>query len=268
MNETILASEPTLRFGFGANWRRFLSVLTEHRIGLAQQSLKQILEVEDLKAKTFLDVGCGSGLFSLVARRLGARVYSFDYDPESVACARKVKDRYCSVDREWILEVGSALDKEYLKSLGTFDVVYSWGVLHHTGDMWQAMENVHCLVKPGGKLVIAIYNDQGWKSAYWKWVKKAYNWNLTTAILLICLHLPYLIVGRWIVRRITHRRSLERGMSLWYDMIDWLGGHPFEVATPEQIQAFYHHREFILSQSNTCGTRLGCNEFVFVKNRL
>jgi 2-polyprenyl-6-hydroxyphenyl methylase/3-demethylubiquinone-9 3-methyltransferase len=109
MNETILASEPTLRFGFGANWRRFLSVLTEHRIGLAQQSLKQILEVEDLKAKTFLDVGCGSGLFSLVARRLGARVYSFDYDPESVACARKVKDRYCSVDREWILEVGSAL---------------------------------------------------------------------------------------------------------------------------------------------------------------
>jgi 2-polyprenyl-6-hydroxyphenyl methylase/3-demethylubiquinone-9 3-methyltransferase len=106
--------------------------------------------------------------------------------------------------------------------------------------MWQAMENVHCLVKPGGKLVIAIYNDQGWKSAYWKWVKKAYNWNLTTAILLICLHLPYLIVGRWIVRRITHRRSLERGMSLWYDMIDWLGGHPFEVATPEQIQAFYH----------------------------
>ena len=268
MIESVVVNEPTLRFRFGANWIRFLSVLNEQRIDVAQQSLKQTLVVEDLSDKAFLDVGCGSGLFSLVARRLGAKVYSFDYDSESVACSRKLKGRYCPLDSEWSIAVGSALDKEYLSSLGTFDVVYSWGVLHHTGDMWQAMENVDSLVKPGGKLVIAIYNDQGWKSIYWRWIKRAYNLNSICAILLICLHMPYLVGCRWIVRRVTQRRFMERGMSLWYDMIDWLGGFPFEVAKPEQIKAFYRQKGFSLNRSKLCGSRHGCNEFVFVKSRL
>lgn len=265
MSESAIVSESATRFGFGENWTRFLSILNHQRVNIAEQSLKEMLQAEDLKDKTFIDVGCGSGLFSLTARRLGARVYSFDYDPESVACTQELKRRYCPRDAEWTIETGSALDKEYLQSLGQFDVVYSWGVLHHTGDMWQAMENIHTLVRPGGKLALAIYNAQGWKSSYWKWVKRAYNKSRALSIVLTLMHIPYLIGARWLVRMLTHRRSLERGMSLWYDMIDWLGGYPFEMAKPEEIHAFYENKGFGLSQLKTCGGRHGCNEFMFVR---
>src|SRR5213596_3696991 len=119
------------RFEFGKNWSYFLAVLDDARIARAEESLKTMLEVKNLKGKSFLDIGSGSGLFSLAARRLGARVHSFDYDPVSVACARELRREYFPGDQEWTIEEGSALDQNYIKSLGHFDVVYSWGVLHH-----------------------------------------------------------------------------------------------------------------------------------------
>jgi 2-polyprenyl-3-methyl-5-hydroxy-6-metoxy-1,4-benzoquinol methylase len=115
------------RFEFGENWSRFLDVLDDERIFEAEKSLKQMLEVEDLAGKSFLDIGSGSGLFSLAARRLGARVHSFDYDPQSVASTRELRRRYFPEDADWSIEEGSILDEEYVRSLGKFDIVYSWG---------------------------------------------------------------------------------------------------------------------------------------------
>src|SRR5438093_4320793 len=123
------------RFEFGRNWARFLSALDDRKIEAATHSLEKTLGVESLDGKRFLDIGSGSGLFSLAARRLGARVRSFDYDPRSVACAMELRRRYFATDRDWEIGEGSALDAEFLGSLGKFDVVYSWGVLHHTGAM-------------------------------------------------------------------------------------------------------------------------------------
>ncbi len=138
------------RFAFGENWARFLTLLDEDRIHMAEDSLKRMLGVENLHDKSFLDIGSGSGLFSLAARRLGARVHSFDYDPQSVACTHELKQRYFPNDAHWQIEEGSALDQNYLSALGQFDVVYSWGVLHHTGAMWEALGNVTSLVRGGG----------------------------------------------------------------------------------------------------------------------
>ena len=156
------------RFEFGKNWAKFLELLNEQRIAEAEASLRQMLECDDLKGKSFLDIGSGSGLFSLAARRLGARVHSFDYDPHSVACTAELRRRYFPADEAWTVESGSALDAEYLRGLGQFDIVYSWGVLHHTGEMWRALDNAHLPVAPGGRLFIAIYNDTGSQSARWK----------------------------------------------------------------------------------------------------
>ena len=262
MNNEVVPEEEK-RFAFGANWRRFLDEIDMGRVQSAEQSLRSMLAMPEMRGLRLLDIGCGSGLFSLAARRLGATVHSFDFDAESVACAEELKRRFDPGDAEWRIEEGSALDEDYLRSLGSFDVVYSWGVLHHTGDMWRALDLAALPVAPGGRLFIALYNDQGWLSRYWLWVKRIYNTNALGRFAMIALHAPYLFVLRGLVRALRGRRRLPRGMVLWRDMCDWLGGLPFEVAAPGKIVEFYAGRGFDTGLVKTCGRRHGCNEFVF-----
>src|ERR1700737_1325555 len=163
------------RFLFGRNWKGFLKRLNLARIIEAEGNLEEFIGGGSLSGKTFLDIGSGSGLSSLAAHRLGAAVTSFDFDSQSVACTEELRRRYSSGNKSWIVEQGSVLDQEYLAGLGQFDIVYAWGVLHHTGAMWQAMENVKALTKPGGVLFIAIYNDCGEVSRWWLQRKRRYN---------------------------------------------------------------------------------------------
>jgi 2-polyprenyl-3-methyl-5-hydroxy-6-metoxy-1,4-benzoquinol methylase len=271
------AESDRVRFAFGKNWRRFLERLDDERIAQAEDSVRTLLEVSTLSGKSFLDIGSGSGLFSLAARRLGARVRSFDYDAESVACTTILRERYFPGDRNWIIESGSALDATYLSALGSFDVVYSWGVLHHTGDMWRALKYATERVAPGGRLVLAIYNDAGGQSVRWNWIKQTYNLmprflRVPFAVAVVapgelraaagaCARLrPREYVESW-----TRYGEGRRGMCRSRDIIDWVGGYPYEVAKPDVLFDFCRTRGFDLARLKCSSGPLGCNEYVFVR---
>ncbi|MBV8162256.1 MAG: class I SAM-dependent methyltransferase [Acidimicrobiia bacterium] len=260
------------RFQFGENWRAFLLVLDDDRIRAAEASLRSLLGVERLEGKRFLDAGSGSGLFSLAAYRLGATVHSFDYDPQSVACTAELRRRFDGSDENrWVVEQASILDRRRLAAMGVFDVVYSWGVVHHTGAMWGAVGNLVDRVAPGGLLALSIYNDQGRKSRLWAAIKRRYVGASPivqrTMVVLVAGALEgreavgELARGRSPTSRWRHYRE-NRGMSLWHDLVDWVGGWPFEVASPAEVRMFCEQRGVRLVDQRTTGGH-GCNEYVF-----
>ncbi len=260
------------RFGFGKNWKKYIQKMDESRIQHAIQSLLKPLGMDTLNGKQFIDIGSGSGLMSLAAIKSGAKVLSFDYDLESVESTQILKSIYAVENPDWQIEQGSILDTTYVNKLGTFDIVYSWGVLHHTGDMDQAIRNAVKMVNRNGLIYLAIYNHQGIISKLWLLVKRLYNTGFLGRLLVVLLCVPYFYITGFIsdllryrnpVSSIIHYKS-NRGMSYWHDIIDWIGGYPFEFATPAEIinPMLADGFELIYLSSTTS---MGCNEYIFKK---
>jgi 2-polyprenyl-3-methyl-5-hydroxy-6-metoxy-1,4-benzoquinol methylase len=273
---TRIADTPD-RFEFGKNWQSFLKTLDDDRIEQAMTSLQRMLGRESLAGQRFLDLGSGSGLFSLAAYRLGANVVSMDFDPQSVACTQELRRRESASADRWVVRQGSVLDASLMSELGTHDLVYSWGVLHHTGNMRQAIELASHRVKPGGQFFIAIYNDQGGGSRRWLRIKRIYNrlpsWlrPIWVGIIASFYELKFaaarlarlqnpLPFASWSLKR------KDRGMSAWHDWVDWIGGLPFEVATPEAVILPLVREGFQLTNLSTVGNGWGCNQYVFRKS--
>jgi len=255
------------RFSFGKNWASFLKTLDADRIDIAVASLRELLGVDSLQGRTFLDIGCGSGLFSLAARRLGARVTSFDFDADSVDCAQQLRARFDPAPENWTIQQGSALSFEFFQQLGKFDVVYAWGVLHHTGQMWQALNLAGQAVRPGGLLAIAIYHDQGWRSRAWLRVKQIYCSGPLGRWLMKAVFYPWFALRAGLVSLIRGQNEFtgyrrRRGMSITHDWADWLGGLPYEVASYQQLIDFFEARGFSLRRGRPT-RRLGCHELTF-----
>ena len=263
------------RFSFGRNWQKFLENLDDLRIAASEEALREMLGVRNLEGMTFVDAGSGSGLSSLAAMRLGAsRVCSFDFDPQSVECTRLLRQRYFPNATNWTVEEGSVLDTTFLTKVGTFDIVYSWGVLHHTGQMWLALENVSALTKNEGKLFIALYNDEGKISGMWKWIKKSYNRGTIRRWIICSIYFSWLVSRNFAIDIFVKRRNPRgryttdrktRGMSFTRDVLDWLGGYPYEVAAPAEVFDFFKKKGFNLTKMKLVSRGHGNNEFVFSK---
>jgi len=259
-------------FSFGKNWDSFLKNLNDERVRNAECSLKEFLNMETLQSKSFLDIGCGSGLFSLAAYSLGAqKIVSFDVDPLSVDCCQYLRQK-ANEPFHWSVFQGSILDDQTVDKLGAFDIVYSWGVLHHTGNMWKAIGNSAKLVKENGLYYIAIYNkNEGmFGSRFWTAVKKTYN--ACPSLGKFCIEILYIAAAitkdilrlKNPVKTITKYQS-RRGMHWMTDVRDWLGGYPFEFASPEEILSFVRKNfpDFRLQNIKTTNSALGLNWFLF-----
>ena len=257
-----------MRFAFGQNWRSFLGVLDQRRIDEAVRAIQASLGVESLEGRRVLDIGSGSGLSSLAMHRMGAQVVSFDYDPDSVACTEELRRRFAAPGADWKVMQGSVLDPEFMAGLGTYDLVYAWGVLHHTGAMWDAIEQARRRVAPGGTLLLALYNDQGWRSRAWWHIKRLYcsggagRWLVTAAFYpLFALYTFYRDLREGHAPG-THMREYarNRGMSILHDWRDWLGGFPFEVASSKAVADALASDFDMVGCKSTRGW--GCNELV------
>lgn len=261
------------QFSFGKNWQDFLNqVFSEERVRKAEESLIFFLGgKEKIEGKTFIDVGCGSGLFSLAAYRLGAKeVVSIDVDEFSIECTNKLREKY-KEEKKWEVKKGSALDKDFIGSLGKFDIVYSWGVLHHTGNMYQALENVSILMKEQGIFYLAIYNrSRSWwigTSQFWLSVKKLYNKSgYLGKNIIFGLYFLYFLLDSIICLKNPFQRMKKfnrRGMNWYHNVLDWLGGLPYEFAAPYEITNFFAKKS-IYSQKIENGYGLACVEYLLV----
>jgi 2-polyprenyl-3-methyl-5-hydroxy-6-metoxy-1,4-benzoquinol methylase len=249
-------------FSFGDNWQQFSTLLDESRVTDAERSLCVLLGRPTLNGLSLLDIGSGSGLFAIAAARLGARrVVAIDRDRGCLLAARRNAAAFLTADRaqQVVVREGDIL-KGIDEALGRFDIVYAWGSLHHTGNMWRAIENAAAYCAPGGLFVLAIYNATTTAPA-WLRIKRFYNaspWPFRYGMV------AALSAARGLMRvlRGKHPFRVERGMSVWYDAIDWLGGLPYEYATPDAIDKFLVARGFEMIQS-VLTRRSGCNEFVY-----
>jgi len=251
-------------FDFASNWQAFSEQRVDSdRVAIAARSIQSLLQRETLDGVSFLDVGCGSGLFSVAAHRLGAStVLGIDINPRCIEVSKGNRDRLAR-GAPIEFRIASALSTESLRKLGTFDLVYAWGSLHHTGAMWTAIGNVLSLVAPGGTLVLAIYNKHVTSPA-WKLIKRSYNQApVWLQKIMVALFAGIIYIAKFLV---TWRNPLskERGMDFWFDVIDWVGGYPYECATSREVEKFVGGRGFQLRQCVPASVPTGCNEFVFM----
>lgn len=259
-----------LRYGFGKNWANFVKEkLSDEVVESSRAHMATLMKANDLAGKTFLDIGCGSGIHSLAALRMGAeRIISFDYDQDSVTTTQRVRE-WAGSPENWTVFQGSVLDKALMNSIEKADIVYSWGVLHHTGSMWEAVENAAIPLKPGGVFYIALYSSDNYVDpppAYWLDLKRRYNraGPLRKAIMEFQFayrsHIgPALRAGQNPLQ--TIRAYGARGMSYWTDVKDWLGGYPMEFAGLAETQAFVREKAGLELVNLKTGE--GCTEYVF-----
>ncbi len=264
------------RFGFGDNWLNFTRGLSADQISEAEKSVRKLLQCDTLTGQSFVDIGSGSGLFSLVARRLGARVHSFDFDPASVLCTQQLRDRFFPHDPDWIVEQGSILDWNYVQKLGKFDVVYSWGVLHHTGAMHDALRAAATIVAPGGLFAFALYHRTR-MCALWRWEKRWYAGaslkaqQHARAIYIACLRLRFMLSGSDFRSYVANYRSM-RGMDFAHDVHDWMGGYPYESISGPEVHTVMQQLGFAHVRSTPTPLAIGlfgsgCDEYLYRRVR-
>lgn len=260
-----------LRYGFGKNWAEFIEKkLSDSIVRESVDHMRRFMKIDNLSGKTFLDIGCGSGIHSLAALRLGAeKVVAFDYDEHSVATSRKVREWAGVPIEKWAIQQGSVLDLDFMHSLPKSDIVYSWGVLHHTGSMWEAVRNATIPTKADGEFYIALYSSDIYVDPtpeFWIKLKRAYNQADPMTRKLMELKYVYWILIKPELDAGRDPLDLmktygKRGMTAWTDAKDWMGGYPMEFAGLAETQAFCRNVAGLDMVNVLTGE--GCTEYLF-----
>lgn len=205
-------------FAFGKNWLSFAKkAVTKEKIDSGRVHFRNLCAAINFQNKSFLDIGYGQGLALFYAAELGANVSGIDPDIQNIAAVKELK-KYFDTNLSVEPINDSILNERFVKSSEDpgFDVVYSWGVLHHTGNLNSAIHNSIRLTKKDGFLVLAIYNRH-WSSQIWKVIKWLYVVSPPTfkEFLILFFYLP-LKIATWVFVGKSHGNSM-RGMDFYHD---------------------------------------------------
>ena len=266
-----MADPRPMRFEFGKNWQRFVRRnVTPERCDIARNHILAFAGRESLQGVDFLDIGCGSGLHSLAAHEAGAgRIFSFDCDANSVAATATLRAR-AGNPANWHVERGDVLDLDYIAALGKWNFVYSWGVLHHTGNVRQAIRNAQSAVADGGTFYVALYSsDVAPAEVREFWLKKKQEYNLSGAVkrnYLVWWYIWVYMMQRdvkalpsFLRRAAAHK--LTRGMNIFADIRDWLGGWPMEYTFDQEVVGLLEQEHGFRLVNVATGE--ACTEFLF-----
>lgn len=242
------------RFEFGRNWEFYSKRVDEDRIARAVEHLKESFGCDSMEGKTFLDVGSGSGLFSVAACRLGAEVTAFDFDDKSVATSERMLEVFAPSATYRVMR-GDATSAQFIESLPDFDFVYSWGVLHHTGEMWKSLRLLSALVRRGkSRWVLALYNDAGRTSTRWHLLKRIYvSQPWLRPMLIVWTYVEFWLFhqmkaaskGQNPLASWKQYSETSRGMSPFRDIVDWAGGLPYEFVSVDELLAFAEEQNLV-----------------------
>lgn len=263
----------TPQFAFGKNWKSFsASALTQERVDRARADFRDLVKSVPLRGKTFLDIGFGQGLALCLAREDGAIVCGNDIDSKCTEALIMTLRLFPQVDPDSIeVVIGSILDDSVIARLrnlpgvgaaGGFDIVHSWGALHHTGAMDDAIERAASLVRGRGHLIIAIYN-RNWTSPIWSVIKRGFvvSPRLIQRVLIVLFYPLIAVTKAAVTGRNPFRK--DRGMDFYHDVVDWIGGFPYECAKAEEISTKLEALNFELERLIPAAIPTGCNQFVF-----
>lgn len=263
-----------MQFNFGKNWKQFSQkALTLENVKQAEECFDKLFQDISISDKDFIDIGFGQGLSIQIALTKGAKVVGCDINPLCAEVLSENKQFFPeNINKSIPIIVGSILDDKIISELlkkttrgnNGYDIVHSWGVLHHTGDMSKALINSMRLVAPEGFFVVALYNKH-WSSGIWKMIKYFYNFLPNVGkTLLIWFFYPIIFVAKFMV---TFKNPLkkERGMNFYYDVVDWVGGYPYEYASFDEVVSFMKSHGFSLQKGFVANVPTGCNEFIFQK---
>jgi len=255
------------RFHFGKNWQSYAAkALTPARIRQAVAAFERLFDGIELEGRSFLDIGFGQGLTAAIAAIKGCDVLAMDIDPDNLQALELTKKAF-RLERDIKTQIASILDDSFVAGWkGHFDVVHSWGVLHHTGDMNTAIANACQMVKKGGYLVLAIYNRH-WSCPFWKAIKYVYNLCPSPIqTMMVLVFYPVVYTAKYLVTG-KNPREKDRGMDFYHDLVDWIGGYPYQYASVEEVCQMIEGWGFRCIRVRPASVPTGCNEYVFFKDQ-
>lgn len=205
----------------------FYDVLwTQHLPKIEKQIefLNKLIGRDNIENKIVLDAGCGTGIAAISFKKLGAnKVIGIDISKKSLLTAKKLAEE-AGVKLKFI--TGDLLN---LPLKGNFDIIHSFGALHHTGDTKGAFANLINLLGENGQFYLALY----WRT------RLTFLHQFIRKILRLLPESAWEPISKFITKFMVGKKKTQRGFDGYGEALDWLCVPHRDHYRPEEIKKWF-----------------------------